>query len=58
MKKLTVLVFVLLLTMNLVPIEWTDEALKVALLPAEEQSEIPDEIDETGLLQHRRMNLN
>ncbi len=45
-------------TMNLVPIEWTDEALKVALLPAEEQSEIPDEVDETGLLQHRRMNLN
>jgi ATP-dependent Lon protease len=45
-------------TMNLVPIEWTDEALKIALLPAEEQIEIPDEVDETGLLQHRRMHLN
>lgn len=45
-------------TMNLVPIEWTDEALKVALLPAEEQIEIPDEVDETGLLRQRRMNLN
>jgi ATP-dependent Lon protease len=45
-------------TMNLVPIEWTDEALKVALLPVEEESEIPDEVDETGLLQHRRLNLN
>ena len=45
-------------TMNLVPIEWTDEALKIALLPAEEQIEIPDEVDETGLLHHRRLNLN
>ena len=45
-------------TMNLVPIEWTDEALKIALLPVEEQIEIPDEVDETGLFQHRRMHLN
>jgi ATP-dependent Lon protease len=44
--------------MNLVSLEWIDEALKAALLPAEEQTRIPNGIDGTGLLQHRRMHLN
>jgi ATP-dependent Lon protease len=44
-------------TMNFVPVEWIDEALRVALVPAE-QGEIHDELDSTGLLQQRRMHLN
>jgi len=44
--------------MNLVLLEWTDEALRIALMPAEEQAQLPDELDGTGLLQHRRMHLN
>jgi ATP-dependent Lon protease len=44
--------------MNFVPIEWTDEALKAALLPEEEQIEIADELDGTGLLRQRRMHWN
>jgi ATP-dependent Lon protease len=45
-------------TINIVPVEWTDEALRIALLPAEEQAEVPDEFDGAGLLQHRRAHLN
>jgi ATP-dependent Lon protease len=45
-------------TINIVPVEWTDEALRVALLPADEQAEVPDEFDGAGLLQHRRAHLN
>jgi ATP-dependent Lon protease len=44
--------------MNLVPIEWTDEALRIALVAPEEQAQLPDEIDGTGLLRHQRMHLN
>jgi len=42
---------------HFVPVEWIDEALKVALVPPD-QVEIPDELDSTGLLQQRGMHLN
>jgi ATP-dependent Lon protease len=44
--------------MNFVPIEWIDEALKIALLPVEEEDEITDELDDNAMLQHRRVSMN
>jgi len=44
--------------MTFVPVEWIDEALKVALVPDEPLSNEPDDIDETGFLQQPAVSLN
>jgi ATP-dependent Lon protease len=44
--------------MTFVPVEWIDEALKVALVPDEPVSNEPEDIDETGFLRQPSVSLN
>jgi ATP-dependent Lon protease len=45
-------------TMRFVPVERIEEALEVALLPAERTTEVPEAVDDQALLQQRRVSLN
>ena len=45
-------------TMRFVPVEGIEEALEVALLPAERTTEVPEASDDQALLQQRRVSLN